>query len=201
MTPKESGRKKRLRQLRADIFPDVGDQELWERHNRTGFSTIPRALPIAMVLMDELSPKKPISRAYLSIWCRGWDDPFVELGSELLEVAMEAGFTGQRAVNSLYPRLQVLEQLGFVKFADGPGGKYAYALMMNPYLVLKQHQGKLSKMNWNALLARMNKIKADDFVPKPGAGATERKRDASNDSTVLNRRSKIVAGRRPVRRG
>ncbi len=119
---------------------------------------------MALVMMDELSPKKPISRSYFALWCRAWDDPLVSIGSRMLEVALEAGFTGQRAENSLTSRLAILERLHFVKFAPGPGGDFSYGLILNPYFVLKSHRAKLSKSNWNALLGRLNEIGADDLA-------------------------------------
>src|SRR5208283_4181599 len=140
--------RKKQRALRVQLFPHVSDDKIWERANRTGFATIPRALPQIMVLMDELSPNKPISRAYLSLWCRAWDDPLVSIGSKLLEIAVEAGFTGQRAQNSLCARLPILRDLGFVQFASGHGGQYSFALILNPYLVLKKHRKRLSDFNF-----------------------------------------------------
>lgn len=150
--------------LRAQLFPNVNEKELWLRTSKTGFTTLPRAFPMLMVLMDELSPKKPISRAYLSLWCRSWDDPMISIGSRMLEVALESGFTGQRAENSLTSRLAVIEKLGFVRFAPGAGGRYSFGLIMNPYLVLQSHRQQLSDLNWNALLGRMSEIGADDLL-------------------------------------
>jgi hypothetical protein len=161
--------KAKNRQLRTSLFPTDQDEKLWVRATKKGFTTLPRAIPMILVMMDELSPKKPISSAYLALWCRAWDDPLVSIGSRMLEVALEAGFTGQRAVNSLTSRLAILERLHFVKFAPGAGGDYSFGLIYNPYLVLKTHRNKLSKSNWNALLSRMNEIGADDLAEPPTA--------------------------------
>ena len=163
-TDRQAAMRAKNRQLRLSLFPTVAEETLWVRTTKKGFTTIPRAMPMVMVMMDELSPKKPVSGAYLSLWCRAWDDPLVSIGSRMLEVALEAGFTGQRAVNSLTSRLAVLERLHFVKFAPGAGGDYSFGLIFNPYLVLKSHRQKLSKSNWNALLSRLNEIGADDLV-------------------------------------
>lgn len=166
MSPiRQSTLKAQNRVLRTQLFPDVEEKELWERTSKKGFATIPRALPTVMVLMDELSPKKPISAAYLALWCRAWDDPLIKIGGKMAEIAMEAGFTGQRPTNTLSARFAILKQLGFVRFEEGPGGPYSYALILNPYLVLKKHKKNIRKFNWNALLERMHDIGADDFTP------------------------------------
>lgn len=68
-TPRQLVLRERNRQLRGQLFPDVTDDQLWERRSKKGFATIPRCLPILMALMDELSKPKPVSAAYLSLWC------------------------------------------------------------------------------------------------------------------------------------
>ena len=99
---------------------------------------------------------------------RAWDDPLVNISSKLLDIALESGFTRQRAQNSLTGRLAILENLGLVRFAPGSGGRYTHALLMNPYLALRVHKKRLSVFTWNALLTRMNEVGADDFdPPKP----------------------------------
>lgn len=161
------------RQLRTQLFPDVTDDQLWERRTKTGFATIPRAFPLLMVLMDELSLKQPVSSTYFALWCRAWDNPLVVIGSRLVDLAAEAGFAGQRAQNTLAGRLAILADLGLVRFAPGPGGKYSYALLLNPYLALEKHKKKLSEYNWNALLGRVSEIGATDFdPPQPDLFAT-----------------------------
>jgi len=159
--------REKQRLLRTQLFPDVTDDQLWERRTKTGFATLPRAFPLLMVLMDELAPKQPVSSTYLALWCRAWDDPLVSIGSRLVDLAAEAGFAGQRAQNTLAGRLAILGDIGLVRFAPGIGGKYSFALLLNPYLMLQKHQKKLSEYNWNALLGRMNEIGATDFNPPP----------------------------------
>lgn len=164
-TLRQSTFKAKNRTLRTRLFPDVKESDLWERTSKKGFATIPRALPTVMVLMDVLSPKKPISAAYFALWCRAWDDPLVQVGSKMDEIALEAGYKGQRPTNTLSSRLAVLKELGFVRFEDGASGPYSHGVILNPYLVLKKHQKKFSKFLWNALIFRMNDIGADDFAP------------------------------------
>lgn len=167
---------------RVRLFPDVPDDELWVRQRKAGFATVPRAMPLVMVLMDKLSPNKPLGQTYLALWTRAWDDPLVSIGSKLVEIAYEAGFSGQRAVNSLTSRLAVLKELDFVRFAAGLGGTYSHALILNPYRVLRRHRERFSEEDWNSLAGRLEEIGADDldafgllqsadslFIPTPPA--------------------------------
>ena len=169
----------RQRRLREQLFPGVSDHQLWDRRTRTGFATVPRALPLVAAIMDGLSPKKPLSATYLALWCRSWDDPMISLGSKLTELALEAGFGGQRAQNSMFSRLAILQELGFVRFAPGAGGQYSYALLLNPYQILMLHRAKIADQNWNALLGRMMEIGADDLDPVLAPSAVQPTETAS----------------------
>jgi len=163
MTPKQKKLNAKTVAQRKKIFPQIADGQLWSRHTQNGFTTIPRALPTIHVIMDALSNGKPLSATYLALWCRAWDDPFVILGPKMAEVAADAGFTGQKAVNTFTTRLGILERLGFVKFAAGSKGKFHYAVILNPYLALAQQKKKIGTANWNTLAERMVEIGATDL--------------------------------------
>ncbi len=50
--------------------------------------------------------------------------------------------TGQRAVTTWRDRIRRLEELGFIATAPGPSGDISFAVIYNPYLVLKEHHAK-----------------------------------------------------------
>lgn len=152
-------------QLRDRLWPDLDVSELWDRKRQKGFATIPRPMPILYNIMDNLAPKsKPVSSTHFSLWCRVFDQSLVtiEVPSEL---AFEAGFTGQRAVNTWSGRMQSLEQLGFISSRAGASGKFQYILLLNPLLVVKRmHEGgKVQDAKYNALYARCLDVGADDL--------------------------------------
>ena len=69
--------KKKLK-LRATLWPDVPNEDLWHRKSSDGWLTLPRAFPIILRIMDVLADKgKPVSPTYLDLWCRTYDDSFV----------------------------------------------------------------------------------------------------------------------------
>ena len=152
--------------LRKKLWPEIDENRLWNRKKRTGFTTIPRTMPIIMNIMDSLSKGKPVSNTYLEIWCRAFDECVVTL-SKPLELAFHAGFTGQRALQTWRERVRILSELGFINVKEGASGKMSYVLVLNPYEVIEQHRKNghpgISKDMYNALVDRAIEIGADDL--------------------------------------
>ena len=153
--------------LRSQLWPEVSEGDIWNRKKKTGFTTIPRAMPLIMRIIDAMSPKgKPASAVYLELWCRAFDEHVIKFVNKE-EMAFHAGFKAQRALQPWTNRIDLLAKLGFIKLAPGPQGKRSYALILNPYKVVKKHfEGKKSSIPvsmYNALLERASEIKADDL--------------------------------------
>lgn len=152
--------------LREQLWPDLDKKRLWLRKERTGFTTLPRTMPLILSIMDSMSKGKPLSSTYLELWCRAHDECLVTL-SKQEELAFHAGFTGQRAVSTWRDRLRALAELGFIETKPGPSGELGYALLVNPYQVIKKHHGKkhsgITEAAYNALQQRAIDIGADDL--------------------------------------
>jgi hypothetical protein len=161
-------------QLRKELWPQFGSKDLWLRRIRNGFTTIPRTMPLILQTMDSLSKGRPVSSVYLDLWCRAYDECFVVLNRHQ-EMAFSAGFTGQRAEQTWMSRISILKDLGFIATQPGPSGPLSYAIILNPYKVIKrlhaQQAAGLTADLYNTLLARSIEIGADDLVED----------DASND--------------------
>jgi hypothetical protein len=153
--------------LRRQLWPETGENDLWLRKRTKGFTTIPRTMPLIMAAMDALSPGKPVSSAYLDLWCRAFDECIVVLNRHT-EMAFGSGFGGQRAEQTWLGRIKILESLGFIKTQPGPSGPYSYALILNPLKVIMKHQAAgtpgLNLDLFNALRARATEIGAEDFL-------------------------------------
>jgi hypothetical protein len=166
-------------ELRKRIFPNVAETDLWLRQKSTGFTTIPRALPLLLTLMDRLSKGKPVSGTYLELWCRMFDECFLNLKPR--EMAFHAGFSGQRAEQTWAERMKILEKLEFIKTQPGPEGELSFAVVLNPYKVIKRHfkmkAPGLDVAAYHALIQRANEIGAKDLddppAPEPPASTTE----------------------------
>ena len=160
----EAVTKKKLK-LRATLWPDVSDDDLWDRKRSVGWLTLPRAFPIILRIMDVLAEKgKPVSPTYLDLWCRTYDDSFA-VASKPQEMAFYAGFTGQRAQHTWTARVRQLADLGFIRLANGASGPAHYILILNPFHVIKRHidAGYVSAAFQNTLTERMIDIGADDM--------------------------------------
>lgn len=153
-------------QMRTKLWPDLDPKRLWDRKEKVGFVTIPRALPLVMGIMDDMTNGRPVSRVYLDFWCRAYDDSFVII-TKPKEHAFASGFTGQRAEGAWATRVRLLQKLGFIDVKPGSSGQLNYVLIWNPFEVLKQHRAAhtagLREDTWNALQQRLIEVGADDL--------------------------------------
>ncbi len=154
--------------LRARLWPTLNTAELWNRLTHDGFSTIPSAMPLIMSIMDDMSGGGPVSSTYLDIWTRAYDEGFVTL-NRAKEMAFHAGFSAQRAERTWKQKLDILAGLHFINLKSGPSGPASYALIWNPYLVIKYHHEQktvgLREDKYNALVARALEIGDKTFAP------------------------------------
>jgi hypothetical protein len=158
-------------ELRNRMFPHVKVEDLWHRKTSTGFTTIPRGLPLVMSFMDKLSKGKPVSSTYFELWCRMFDESFINLKPR--EMAYHAGFSGQRAEQTWSERMKILANLGFIETKPGPEGDLSFAVVFNPYKAIKRHfESKpdvLDNAAYNALIQRLSEIGATDLDEVPPA--------------------------------
>lgn len=166
-----------LRQLalRARLWPDLKDDDLWSRHTHDGFSTIPSTMVLIMSIMDDLSKNKPVSSAYLELWTRTYDEGFATL-AKAREIAFHSGFSTERAERTWKSRLKILNDLGFINLQGGSSGDASYALILNPYKVIdRHHRQKTPGMRtdkYNALVARAIELGDVSLTPPaPSAAA------------------------------
>jgi len=133
---RKNGMAERAAEQLATYFPDVPAEQLWFRQKNKGFSTIPRTMPIAMEVIDNLSKGQPAGHAYFALWCRAPDGPLVVIQNPIV-FASEAGFTGERAVHTWRRRMKLLKELGFIQTKKGAAGDFHYILLMNPNVVVE----------------------------------------------------------------
>ncbi len=152
--------------LRSKLWPDLKDEELWNRSVYDGFTTIPRTMPLIMNIIDDLADGKRTSLTYLALWGKAFDEMYVSL-QNADELAFHSGFTGQRAVRTWRERMRALEQLGFIRVAPGTSGDLSHAVILNPHFVIRRlHEAKtpgLTAGAFNALMERALAISADDM--------------------------------------
>lgn len=121
-------------------FPDYSEDLLWKRSRNHGFSTIPRTLPLAMQAIDAQSKGQPAGHVLLCLWIRAPDHPLLTIDAPAT-FATEAGFEGERAVDTWRRRMRTLRDLGFIEAKKGSTGDFHYVLLLNPNIgVEKLHR-------------------------------------------------------------
>jgi len=154
----------RRKQLRQRLWPEALDEHLWIRTQKTGFTTIPRTMPLIMRIMDSLAGKgTPVSMPYLTLWCWTFDEAFVEIRNPK-QFAYESGFSGPRAESLWKSRMRRLEELEFIRSRPGLSGDFHYILLINPILVIENnYKEKGSDVAFDTLLGRLAEVGADDL--------------------------------------
>jgi len=166
-------------ELRASLWPELDQKRLWIYKETGGWLNIPRAMPLLLRIMDTMSKGKPVSAVYLDLWCRTFNDSFV-IANKPREMAFYAGFNGERAERTWADRMAILVKLGFIETKEGPTGPMSYVLILNPFLVLKEHraQGTIGQNAYNALLERLIETGTDELAEPAAEAAPE---DAGTD--------------------
>jgi hypothetical protein len=157
--------------MRKQLWPTITNEMLWLRHDRDGFTTIPRTMPLFMELINDVSKQVsggksvPAGKSYLVLWCRVFDEGVVKIESEAT-AAMEAGYTGERNVTTWREHLRVLKALEFIDYAEGPAGPCQYVLLMNPYhaMLKLKAKGWVQQLTYTALFQRASDIGATDLA-------------------------------------
>jgi hypothetical protein len=164
---KKGGKKSaaaRRRAVRQRLWPEVADGELWLRTRSVGFTTIPRTLPLINKILDRSAGKgMPVASTYLALWCRVFDEAFVEIRSQK-DLAFESGFGGPRAEATWKARMKILAELGIISAKAGVRGEYQYVLMYNPLQVISRlYKEKMDDFDYLSLMDRMGQVGAEDI--------------------------------------
>ena len=135
-TAKQSAKRRltmaeRAQQLMLVHFPNIHDALKWTRKTHDGFSTIPRTLPIAMQIIDADSKGQPAGHVLFCLWARMPDHPVITIENPST-FAAEAGFLGERAVDTWRRRMKKLRELNFIMTKPGASGEFHYVMLINP---------------------------------------------------------------------
>jgi|SRR5579872_1048169 len=147
--------------LRDQVWPG-SSTEVWNRKTEKGFTTIPRTLGLIMTLIEELVERKKghdVSRVYFELWCRSFDEGFIDNLDEESS-AFAAGFTTERSLRSWRERVDTLVELGFVRVAPRGNKAQGYVLLEDPHKVVKalQARNRIRAEWWGAYIKRCSEI-------------------------------------------
>jgi hypothetical protein len=130
-TAKRMKMAERSQQQMALHFPGFSPCFLWHRKTNDGFTTIPRTLPIIMQAIDVQSKGQPAGHTLFCLWARSPDNPVIVI-ENTATFAAEAGFIGERAVDTWRKRMKKLRELWMIQAKPGPSGEFHYILLINP---------------------------------------------------------------------
>lgn len=155
----------RAKQQMEIQFPSHPDELLWHRKLNDGYSTIPRTLPLAMQCIDAQSKGQPAGHTLLCLWIRAPDYPFLTIEAPAT-FAAEAGFEGERAVDTWRRRMRTLRDLGFIEAKKGPTGDFHYVLLLNPNVGIEKlsRAGKVQTVLYGRFRDRLIDIGAQSDI-------------------------------------
>jgi hypothetical protein len=111
---------------------------------------MPRGICLLLRIMDHGTKGKDVTRTYLDLLARAFDEGIVEILDERMH-AMMAGFSDNpRGVRSWYERLEILEQTGFIRTAK-IGKKVTQVLLIHPRKAVKElyRKGSVPEPLWD----------------------------------------------------
>lgn len=136
-TTRRLNMRERAEEQKKILFPTVPNELLWHRKGNDGWSTVPRTLPIAMQAIDAQSKGAPAGHTLFCLWARCPDHPLLIIESPAV-IAHEAGFSGERAIDTWRKRMKQLVELKFIRCLEGPSGEYHHVLLMNPNVAVEK---------------------------------------------------------------
>jgi len=117
-------------------FPGIAPAWIWRRKTNDGYTTSPRTLPIVMQAVDAMSKGQPAGHTLLCLWARAPDHPLVTIENPAT-FAVEAGFSGERAVDTWRKRMKRLKELNLILTKPGATGEFHYVLLLNPNIAME----------------------------------------------------------------
>jgi hypothetical protein len=155
----------RAQEKRLLHFTEIDGAWIWHRKTNDGYTTIPRTLPLAMQLIDTAYKGKPAGHVLFCLWARSPDHALVTIENPAT-YASEAGFSGERAVDTWRGRMKQLRELGFIHAKKGASGEFHYVLLINPNAKIEEMhaQEKIKDDFYARFLDRINDIGAKSDI-------------------------------------
>ena len=142
-------------------FPGFEPRWLWRRKDNLGFTTVPRTLPLAMQAIDAQTKGQPAGHTLFCLWSRSPDHPLISIENPAT-FASEAGFYGERAVDTWRRRMKQLHALNFIVPKAGPSGDFHYVLLLNPNVAMEHmfRSGRIQASLYSRFIDRLNDVGA-----------------------------------------
>jgi hypothetical protein len=158
---KRLNQSERAEALKGLHFPDWPTPWVWSRKEHDGYTTMPRTMPIVMQAIDQASKGQPAGHVLLCLWARSPDGPMLTIESQAV-FAAEAGFSGERAIDTWRRRMRRLCELGFIETKEGASGDFHYILLVNPNLAMVRlkRRADVSDLVYGRFIERIHEVGA-----------------------------------------
>lgn len=158
-------------ELREAEFGADADSLIWHKQEKA-FCTVPRTLGLLCTLISDLSKGADAAQVYLDLWCRQFEDGFVEIEDEE-EVAASCGYPGgPRGVRYWRQAMATLVRLGFIQVKPKNTRKYGFVLLLHPQDVVARiySNPKNGRAYWKPIFDRALMRRGARRRPIPKAG-------------------------------
>ena len=160
-TAKRMKMAERAQQQMEVHFPNTPPAWLWHRKTNDGWITTPRIMPIVMQAIDAQSKGQPAGHTLFCLWARSPDNPVLMIENPST-FAAEAGFIGERAVDTWRRRMKRLRELNFIMTRHGASGDFHYVLLLNPSASMEwmRRQGLIQDTLYSRFIDRISEVGA-----------------------------------------
>jgi hypothetical protein len=93
---------------------------------------MPRTVPMVASLLDDLAGKAKPGRLYVVLWAYEFGDGFVEV-PDPARLALEAGYTTNRAERTFSERMTILREFGFIRSSPLGTREFGHVLLIDPH--------------------------------------------------------------------
>ena len=155
----------RRAQRRLLLFGDVPKEALWSREFN-GWCWVPRTMPLVLHAIRALSKGSSAAETYLALWCNSISESIVEMNNRAILIAA-SGYSGATSERTWRERMKKLEELEFIKIAQGKYGDISSVLIYNPHKVLRKHKERktpgFDERTYNCILEQIADYRMLDF--------------------------------------
>jgi len=126
-----------------------------------GWAQVPRTLPMIASLIDELGGREKPGRLYLALWSYDFGEGYIEV-PDPARVALEAGYTSNRAERTFSERMKILRDQGFIKAKALGAREFGHVLLVDPHRVVVALRAsspeRIAEAWWSTFEARCSAI-------------------------------------------
>jgi hypothetical protein len=160
---------KQRTQLRNEFWPN---EDAWIADEEVGYFRAPRTLPLILHLLslEGIRGKHDPTSVYIELWSRDFGQGVIMMTNEQ-DHAYAAGYKGPRGLRSWQERMNLLEELGFIKTKEVGNQRYKYVMLVHPSVVIEnlRQKNKIDQRWYDTYRTRQIEIKEPSYAEREEA--------------------------------